>query len=256
MAGSSSLGVFPETHIVQLYGHDEALLTRNVSRYLQGGFERGDWVLVIATPEHRDALASELKDLTPRAGGRDLVVFMDAQATLDSFIVDGRPDRNRFEQVVRAAIHRFPVEAGHPGLRIYGEMVGLLWKAGQYASAIQLEALWNELITAHSFTMFCAYPIAVLDDDFRSDTVDALLCAHTHLVPADLEFESALDRAMDEVLGSRVWGLKPFSKPNDRPSWARLPRAESLVLWLRKNLPDSAEEILARARQHHRSLAY
>jgi len=50
------------------------------------------------------------------------------------------------------------------------------------------------------------------------------------------------------VLGSRAQGLKLLIKANFRPSWAAIPQAEATVLWLRNNLPDYADEILARAR--------
>ena len=34
----------------------------------------------------------------------------------------------------------------------YGEMVEVLWKAGQDAAAIRVELLWNKLATTHDFS--------------------------------------------------------------------------------------------------------
>jgi hypothetical protein len=34
----------------------------------------------------------------------------------------------------------------------YGEMVDVLWKAGQDAAAIRVELLWNTLATTHDFS--------------------------------------------------------------------------------------------------------
>ncbi|HEY4386628.1 MAG TPA: PAS domain S-box protein, partial [Ktedonobacteraceae bacterium] len=44
-------------------------------------------------------------------------------------------------------------------VRIFGEMVALLWAQGNRAAAIRLEDLWNELGQAYAFSLFCAYPM-------------------------------------------------------------------------------------------------
>ena len=40
-------------------------------------------------------------------------------------------------------------------------------------------------------------------------------------------------------------------KSNPRHGGAVIPTAENIVLWLRRNLPDQAGEILALAQQHY-----
>jgi len=52
------------------------------------------------------------------------------------------------------------------GLRVYGEMVGILWKARQFPAAIRLEQLWNKLRKSHDFDLFCAYSIDIFDKQF------------------------------------------------------------------------------------------
>jgi hypothetical protein len=76
------------------------------------------------------------------------------------------------------------------------------------------------------------------------------------LVPAETKgnLETAIDRAMEDILGPRANGLKLLIKANYRPAWAVLPAGEAVVLWLRNNLPDQAEKILHRARQHYQAL--
>jgi hypothetical protein len=134
-------------------------------------------------------------------------------------------------------------------------MVGLLWNAAEYAAAVHLEELWNNLLKKSDVCLFCAYPIDVFSAEFQVSKVDALLCAHTHLLPVDDALEGALRRAMDEVLGSRADSLRPLMQSNQRPAWGTLPQSEALVLWLRNNLPGSAEEILTRAREYYQPLA-
>jgi hypothetical protein len=247
----------PEEHVVQLYGDDDRLLTQNVGRFLSHGLRRGDGLLVIATPEHRGTLSRQLSQERgyPKAVLEGQLVFLDAEVTLNRFMVDGWPDPDRFRSIVSEALQGVQARAVHSGVRAYGEMVGLLWKAKEYSPAIRLEELWSELLKSGGVSLFCAYPIDVFSSEFQVGNLDALLCAHTHLLPIDSALESALNRAMDEVLGPRVDGLRGLVQTNHRPSWASIPRAEALVLWLRNNLPGSADQIINLAQQYYQPAA-
>jgi hypothetical protein len=243
----------PEEHVVQLYGDDDRLLTRNVGRFLSEGLKRGDGLIVIAAAEHRGTLARQLGEERGYAKAvlEGSLVFHDAEAMLARFMVAGGPDPELFAQSVGEVLQGVQSRAVHSGARAYGEMVGLLWKAGQYAPAIRLEELWNELLKSNDVSLFCGYPIDIFSPDFQADKVDALLCAHTHLLPVNPALEGALNQAMDEVLGPRVDGLRHLVQTNHRPAWGEVPRAEALVLWLRNNLPGSADQIMRLARQYY-----
>jgi hypothetical protein len=248
--------VDPEGHLVQLYGKDDRLLTRNISRFMAEGLRRGDGLLAIASPEHSGSVARQLRS-EPRYAKAVLegsLVFLDAQATLDRLLVAGQPDRELFDSVVGDALKGVQARGGHTGIRAYGEMVGLLWKAGQQTAAIRLEEYWNNLLRSSSISLFCAYPIDIFGEEFRVENMDALLCAHTHMVPIDDDLECALSQAMNEVLGERVAGIRTLIKANHRPSWGDVPRSEAMILWLRNNLPGSASEILGLARQYYQPL--
>lgn len=234
-----------QAHFVQLYGADESSLAKNVGHYLREGTKRGDGLLVIATKAHTEAFKREINGLT--------AVFLDAHETLARLLVRGQPDWSLFESAVGAAMRQVQTPPGHVGFRAYGEMVGILWKAGLYAAAIQLEKFWNRQLKSNHFNLFCGYAIDVFSNEFQIAALDALLCAHTHVVPAGQngDLESAIDRSMDDILGRRAAGLRLLMEANFRPSWARLPRAEASILWLRNSLPDEADKILARARQYY-----
>jgi len=246
-------------HFVQLYEADDGALARNVGRYLWEGLRRGDGVLVIATPEHRELFSGHLEssgaDVRALLVSRQLVI-LDAQATLAEILDAGQPEWRRFERTVRVAMRQVHPLEGAEGLRAYGEMVGILWKARQFAAAIRLEQLWNRLLEQSSFSLYCAYAIDIFGQDYELSNLDAVLCTHTHLVPAQTDgtLEAALYRSMDEVLGAGAYRLRVQIKANYRPSWAVMPTAESIVLWLRKNLPERAEDIVERARRHYRLL--
>jgi hypothetical protein len=175
----------PAEHVVQLYGEDDQLLTRNVSRYLREGLRRGDGLLVIATPEHSTAFTRQLQEQgeDPSAAVADgRLVVLDAEATLARFMVDGQPDWERFEGVIGDAMRQVRPQPGRNGLRAYGEMVGVLWEAGQVSAAIQLEEHWNRLLSSHSFTLFGAYPIDILGSELQTSVLAAIVRAHTHVL--------------------------------------------------------------------------
>lgn len=243
----------PEEHVVQLYGDDDLLLTQNVGRFLAEGLRRGDGLLVIANAQHRGTLARHLQQERgySKAVLEGRLVYLDAEMTLARFMVNGSPDPELFEGVVGYALRGVQDRGVHTGVRAYGEMVGLLWKAGEHSAAIRLEELWNQLLRSNQVSLFCAYPIDVFSPEFRIAELDAVLCTHTHLLPLGPALEEALNRAMDEVLGTRVEGLRALTRGNYRPSWGEVPRAEALVLWIRNNLPGSAEQILQLARRYY-----
>src|SRR5580765_3488111 len=137
-----------EEHFVQLYGKDDRRLIRNVSRYLSEGLRRGDGLLVIATAEHRGSMVRQLagEPTYTRAVLEGRLVFLDAEATLARFMVDGEPDQARFERILDEVLAGVRIRAGHSGIRAYGEMVGVLWKASQFSAAVRLEELWNQVL--------------------------------------------------------------------------------------------------------------
>lgn len=239
-------------HFVQFCGADERYLVRNVGRYFFEGLMAGDGLAMIATPAHSDAFIAEMVRLggdaeSALAGGR--LVVLDRDTTLDKICVAGQPDKERFEVSVGGALRSLRGER----LRAYGEMVGKLWGEGRRAEAICLEDLWNNFQKVVPLSLFCSYTIDIFGDDFHLRSVDPVLCTHTHLFPAGLDsaLDSALNSAMDEVLGDRVEGLRDLIKANYRPAWGVVPKAESVILWLRNNLPDLADAIVDRARDHY-----
>jgi hypothetical protein len=240
-------------HLVQFYGADYRLLIRNLTFYLGEGLKRGQGALVIAGAERNADLVRQLQqagvDVEQALRTRRLL-FLDAHQTLARFMVDGLPDQRRFERTLEAALGKIEAQEDS-GLRAYGEMVGILWKAEQFSAAILLEQFWNSLLSRWSFHLFCAYPIDIFDEDFQAAHLDALLCAHTHLLPtaSNEELDGAIDRAMDEILGARVEDLRLRMRADDRPDWAAIPRAEGMLFWLRHNLPEHSDTIIARARQ-------
>jgi hypothetical protein len=257
MAPLTSVESGPPKHLVQFYDDNDELLIANVGRYLGEGLQKGDGIAVIATAAHTQAFCDRLC-----ADGHDVAsaqqegraVFLGAEETLSLFMVDGQPDRQLFQRVIGAVLARLRQKTGG-ALRAYGEMVGLLWNAGHSSAAGKLERLWNELLSANGFQLFCAYQIDVFGNEFQAGVIDEILCAHTHLEPggANGDLDGAVSRAMHEVLGPKAKELRLPMSADNCASWAVMPKGESAVLWIRNNMPEYADEILARARGYYRA---
>jgi hypothetical protein len=187
----------PGEHVVQLYRDDEELLATHVSRYLGEGLRRGDGLLTIATPAHTDAFVGHLRrqGADPAAAIREgRFVRLDAEETLSRFMVDGQPSWGMFEQVIGGAIRDLEARVAHGKLRAFGEMVGLLWSAGQTSAATLLEQYWNRMLEVHGITLFCAYPMDLLDCARDEATLNMVVGSHSHVFAGSTTLLSAQTR--------------------------------------------------------------
>ena len=97
----------PCNHAVQLYGSNERALARHVSKFLGEGYQRGDVLLMIATPEHSRLIVERLESTgldTAKMSADGRFGLFDAQATLDRFMKNGYPDPARFDRVVGTVV--------------------------------------------------------------------------------------------------------------------------------------------------------
>ena len=172
-------------HFAHFYETDRFLIAE-LSAFITDGFQAGENVVVVATQAHQEELDRQLQ-----AHGVDIpakrecgqYICLDAAATLAKFMVDGLPDPQRFTQVVGSIIER--ATAGRKGVRVFGEMVALLWVEEQYDAALRLEELWNDLRRQHSFALFCAYPMTGYEDDNVIQLIGDVCAQHSHVIPAE-----------------------------------------------------------------------
>jgi hypothetical protein len=244
-------------HGVVLYGKNRRSLTRSVAMYALAGLAQGDAVVLVARPEHGTGIVAELAAAGVQTqplidAGR--LALLDAAATLDGLQIDGELVRAQFERAIAEILDRIPAGAGRP-VRIFGEMVGLLWECDRFAAAIQLEEWWNALQRDRGFRLFCAYPVDVCGDAFTAENVDGVIRTHSHLLPADHNLAEALDRAMAEIVGPPSAALRASIDERLRTAWPTLPRAEATILWLRENLADHGNAIVSLARTYARRAA-
>ncbi len=172
-------------HFVQFYEADEFLLN-SLGGFIGAGLAAEDACIVVATKAHREALDEHL-----RASGVDVFaartsgqyISLDASETLSKFMSEGQPDACRFAEVVGQIIAR--AAEGRGRVRIFGEMVALLWAEENYQAAIRLEELWNELHRTRSFSLFCAYPMQGFGGELLAGGLADVCTTHTRVIPAE-----------------------------------------------------------------------
>jgi signal transduction histidine kinase len=150
----------------------------------------GHVAVVIATRAHRDELHGRLTAVgvnvnLARKQGR--YVALDAADTLAKFMVEAKPDATRFETIVGGVLARAIAAGRHANPRVaaFGEMVALLWAAGNSAAAIELERLWNGLAEVHSFHLQCAYPMRLFPRGSDAALLGSVCAEHSHVMPTE-----------------------------------------------------------------------
>jgi signal transduction histidine kinase/CheY-like chemotaxis protein len=172
-------------HFVQFYETDLFLLN-SVGGFIGTGLSANDACIVVATKAHRDGLDARLQSYgvdVAAASASGQYVSLDAAETLAEFMVDGSPDPVRFAGVVGGIIAR--AAEGRSRVRVFGEMVALLWAEENRTAAIRLEELWNELHAAHPFVLFCAYPMNGFGGRALAEPLGDVCATHSRVIPAE-----------------------------------------------------------------------
>jgi hypothetical protein len=169
-------------HIVYPYTDDQRLIEA-VGFYASVGLALENAVVLIVTEVHRLAIRKYLKAdgnvQALEASGQ--LCFLDAGEVMSAFMVDGIPDPKLFKAVIKAfmgEVRRNERTGRTRKVRLFGEMVSLLWPANP-AAAERLEDLWNEVIAEYSTPLLCAY---AMDGPGRGPLPESLIKAHSHTI--------------------------------------------------------------------------
>jgi hypothetical protein len=128
-------------------------------------------------------------------------------------------------------------------------MVDVLWQRGERDAAIRLEEFWNDLAKLQTFSLLCAYYMDNLDAAAYDGPLECVCKVHSHLIPArDYErFNQAVMEASKQVLDVPLSEMLLSLAQQHRPPTA-MPEGQATLLWLRRNMPRTAEKVLAEVR--------
>lgn len=174
--------VGPGEHAVQFFRAPDELAAAAGS-YLAEGLRSGDGVLVVATAPHRRAFEAVLAQAgvdVARARETGRLLEADALELLGRFLGGDGLDAERFRPVISGLVRR--AGAGGRTVRIFGEMVALLWETGHVTLAIELETLWNGLGAQLPFALLCGYPADVMASGDATDAVREVCGLHSDVI--------------------------------------------------------------------------
>jgi len=167
-------------HAVCFY-EDDPSLARTVARFIGEGLAASQAAVIVATASHSGAIRDQLTamgvDSQERIGQGRLLMF-DADEVLNRLMVGHRPDAERFDDTINAIVDK---AAGSTKrlVRIYGEMVDVLWSRGREEAALSLEMLWHQLIAGRKCSLLCGYS----SDVCATEGFNSICDRHSHVVP-------------------------------------------------------------------------
>lgn len=242
----------PCDHIVQLY-QDQDFLNRAVCRFAGAALANGEGIILVPTPVHWEAIRPRLEAEGVDVHGvqdRGQLTVVDADAFLPRFMRDAMPDATVFLGLAADVIGRARAGGRYQKVRWWGEMVNVLWERGDVAASMNLEDLFDQLATGHDIAIFCSFLMDNFDGAVHAHILPRLGTNHSHLIP--VEDYARLERAVADALGETVGPdearvlesrlLVDYQPPLD------MPRAEALLLALRRVLPAVADPVLQRSR--------
>jgi hypothetical protein len=168
-------------HAVHFY-EDETFLIDVVKAFVMEGIRANEQVVLFVTAEHQLALKRALEeerhdtgDLSERTTA---VQYVDAGYVLATVMVNEWPDEALFMATVGACFSSVSPERP---LRVFGEMVALLWAQHKHRAALRLEELWNKLIEQQPLSLLCAYCITGFHGKTSCESYRQVCSLHRHV---------------------------------------------------------------------------
>jgi DcmR-like sensory protein len=149
----------PSCHAVSFF-QDEPQLCAEIASFVAEGLKLGEPALIVTNEPHRRGIAQQLSlravDVERAVADGDLLM-VDADETLSALMGDGDlPNAAIYHREVGAACRS--LLRGRPGpIRIFGDMVDMLWQRGEQEAAIRIEILSNQLAVLQPISVICGY---------------------------------------------------------------------------------------------------
>ena len=243
----------PRDHIVQLY-QEKAFLNRAVCRFVGAGLANGEGIILVSTGPHWTGFDAYLEGegVNVRAARkRGQLTVVDADELLPRFMRNAMPDPDIFPGVFEDVVEAARDAGGYQKVRVWGEMVNVLWERGDVDASMNLEDQFDQLIKKRDIAVFCSFLMDNFNDDVHARMLPRLGTNHSHLIP--VEDYARLERAVADALRNTVGPdegrvLESQLLSRYRPPF-NMPRSQAMLLALRQFLPTVADSVLQRSRE-------
>lgn len=224
-------------------------LTESAIAFVEAGLRRGDSILVIAEADQQnrmfEGLAGEFRPQWRRDPGQ--LTILDARETTAPCLAAGLPEWTPFRNTLAPVLSR--LQASGRGTRVYSEMTNVLWAEGHTEAAIRLEDFWNVMAADYEFSLYCGYTMDTHSEHSYAAPLEELGRTHSDILstPEDERLGVALDRASKEIFGIPLTLMAGVSRQDPA---RRFPSGQRTMLWVKRNLPMSTTQLVARARKY------
>lgn len=147
--------VAPCDQIVQVY-ENETVFYNTLEGFAGDGILKKEKVIIIASPEHLQYLEHRMRiqkfDID-QLRKDNLYVTLDAENSLSLFSSGNKLNQDKFLDFI------LPLVQGKYGrVRIFSEMVAILWSKGALEARQTLVGFWKDLLNKDCYCIYCAYP--------------------------------------------------------------------------------------------------
>jgi hypothetical protein len=165
------------------------------------------------------------------------------------------PDSAVFNGVVGDVIGQARDGGRYENVRIWGELVDVLWERGEVAASMSLEDLFDQIGKKRELSTFCSFRMDNFNNDVHTRMLPRLGTNHSHLIPVD--DYGRLERAVTDALRQTVGAdeasvLEARLSSRYQPAF-KMPPAQALLLALRQFLPTLADPVLQLSRELYAS---
>jgi len=174
-------------HELQVYPNDASFL-EGFAKFIAGGLNAGNAVVVIATETHRQGLFQKLQ-----SEGFDLGALVrsgsytsiDVYESLALFMSNDQPDPARLGHAVGRFVNTASKEPAGATRRVTacGECAPLLWTEGKLDAALRMEELWDEASHKYGLNTLCGYLSGTLEGEKGHKIFQKISSLHATPVP-------------------------------------------------------------------------
>ena len=217
--------------------HHDSTLPSVVGPYLMEGIDAAEAIVIVATPQHREAVFNWLAT----SGCGDLqasidserIAWLDAHAVVDQIVVGGRLESDVFARFLGNQIDHSARVSPVGRVRVLGELANVLVADRNFAEAARIELLASEILRGRAVSLCCAYASA----SFRAQDIGAFraICdAHTDLLP-DPAWRNAARSDRQQIaeleIRARALELEVLARQRAEDTLGILAEASATLAW-------------------------
>lgn len=239
-------------HFAQFH-RDQADLVESIVTFLDAGLRRGNSILIVAAPEQVARLFERLAagKFQPTAlSDAGQLAQLDPNLIIERLQSNGTSEPTILRDAIRPVLSR--LQPHGRGVRVYSELAGTLWQAGETEAAIRVEEFWNTLAESDPVSLFCGFTMDTQSEHSYQRPLEELGRTHSDILGTaeDERFGIALDRASKEMFGISLTQMASVSRQDGA---RRFPSGQRAMLWVTRNLPMSSGQLTERARQYFKN---